>query len=72
MDMYFLFPYPKKLRGDFFHFGIFQEDQRTHPKTNEQHGAQTLVPIDIFVMNKCYPLWGLRNCLIATAQICHL
>ena len=49
MDNIFLFSNPKKLRGEFFfHFDVFKQDQRTHAKRNEQQGAQTLVPIDIF------------------------
>ena len=56
-NVFLLFSYPKKLRGDFFPFWCFEDDQRTHPKRNKQQWAQTLVAIDIFVKNKCHPLW---------------
>ena len=46
---FLLFSHQKKVRGDLFHFGVFQQDQRTFPKRNEQEGAQTLVAIDISV-----------------------
>ena len=50
MNIYlFIFSPKKKLRGVFFHFGVFKQEQRIHPKRNEQQGAtKTLVAIDIF------------------------
>ena len=59
--MSFLFSHPKKLRREFFHFGVFKQDQITHPKRNEQ-GAQTLVARDIFV-KKSHPLWRVQKLL---------